>query len=84
MTEPVASTISRVGGPSRSWSEELVRLGRGDTYWHVTVRDGAFHGAEGAPTAGPPPYDVYEVRPATAYAFGTEEPARSTRWRFGG
>ena len=26
--------------------------------WPVTVRDGAFY-ADGAPTAGPPPYEVY-------------------------
>ena len=50
--------------------------------WHVAVRGGAFQGAEGAPTAGPPPYAVYEVRPTSAFAFGTVEPARSTRWRF--
>jgi hypothetical protein len=41
--------------------------------WHVAVRKGAFHNTEGAPTAGPPPYDVYEVVPATAFAFGTDE-----------
>lgn len=38
----------------------------------------------GAPTAGHPPYRVYELTPAVAYAFGTgsnlEE--RSTRYRF--
>jgi nitroimidazol reductase NimA-like FMN-containing flavoprotein (pyridoxamine 5'-phosphate oxidase superfamily) len=52
--------------------------------WHVTVRDGAFHDAEGAPTAGPPPFDVYQVTPTTAFAFGTEDETinASTRWRF--
>ena len=50
--------------------------------WHVTVRDAAFHDAEGAPTAGPPPYDVYEVIPTTAYGFGTDESLSPTRWRF--
>ena len=52
--------------------------------WDVTVRDGAFH-ADGAPTAGPPPYEVYELRPVVAYGFGTEDDRygpRSTRWRF--
>ena len=57
------------------------------TYCHVTVRDGAFHDgafhdAEGAPTAGPPPYDVYEVIPTTAFGFGTDESFSPTRWRF--
>src|SRR6266487_2038767 len=32
--------------------------------WHVTVREGAFHDTQGAPTAGPPPYQVYRVGPA--------------------
>jgi hypothetical protein len=51
--------------------------------WHVTVRDGAFHDTEGAPTAGPPPYDVYEVTPTTAFGFGTDESFSPTRWDFG-
>lgn len=50
--------------------------------WHVAVRDGAFHDTRGAPTAGPPPYEVYEVVPATAFAFGTDESFRPTRWAF--
>jgi nitroimidazol reductase NimA-like FMN-containing flavoprotein (pyridoxamine 5'-phosphate oxidase superfamily) len=51
--------------------------------WHVTVRDGAFHDTEGAPTAGPPPYDVYEVTPTAAFGLGTDETVVPTRWRFG-
>jgi hypothetical protein len=51
--------------------------------WHVTVRDGAFHATGGASTAGPPPYDVYEVRPTTAFSFGTDGTFHPTRWRFG-
>jgi nitroimidazol reductase NimA-like FMN-containing flavoprotein (pyridoxamine 5'-phosphate oxidase superfamily) len=51
--------------------------------WHVTIRDGAFHDTEGAPTAGPPPYDVYEAAPTTAFGFGIDETFVSTRWRFG-
>ena len=50
--------------------------------WHVTVRDGAFQDVEGAPTAGPPPYDVYEVSPTVAFGFGTDETLIPTRWRF--
>ncbi len=51
--------------------------------WRVTVRDGALHDAEGAPTAGPPPYDVYAVAARTAYGFGTDGTFAPTRWRFG-
>lgn len=49
--------------------------------WQVTVRDGGFW-AEGAPTAGPPPYDVYGVTPTAAFGFGTDETFGATRWRF--
>jgi hypothetical protein len=47
------------------------------------VRDGAFHDTEVAPTADPPPYDVYEVIPKTAFGFGTDESFSPTRWDFG-
>jgi PPOX class probable F420-dependent enzyme len=49
--------------------------------WQVTVRNGAFY-ADGAPTAGPPPYEVYEVTPTTIFGFGTDESFGATRWRF--
>lgn len=52
-----------------------------DYGWIVAVRDGALW-ADGAPTAGPPPYEVHRIRPTVAHAFGTDEAtaARSTRW----
>jgi uncharacterized pyridoxamine 5'-phosphate oxidase family protein len=51
--------------------------------WHVTVRDGAFHhDVGGAPTAGPPPYEVYAVVPTTAFVFGLDETVSPTRWVF--
>lgn len=52
--------------------------------WHVTVRNGAFHDAAGAPTAGVPPYSVFAIKPAKAFALGTDEQtmALSTRWQF--
>jgi hypothetical protein len=51
--------------------------------WPVTVRDGAFH-AEGAPTAGPPPYEVYMVTSVVVFGSGTDDTfaSRSPRWRF--
>lgn len=33
-----------------------------------------------APSAGPPPWDLYEVTPARVYAFGTAEPYGATRF----
>jgi PPOX class probable F420-dependent enzyme len=35
-----------------------------------------------APSAGPPPWFVYRLTPATATAVGTVEPGGATRWRF--
>jgi hypothetical protein len=35
-----------------------------------------------APSAGPPPWDVYEFTPETVFALGTSEPSGATRWRF--
>ena len=50
--------------------------------WPVTVRDGAVY-ADGAPTAGPPPYEVHKFIPTTAFGIPTEEATFSpTRWRF--
>jgi PPOX class probable F420-dependent enzyme len=50
--------------------------------WHPTVRDGAFYAEYSAPSAGPPPWEVYEVTPATIFALGTAELYGATRWRF--
>ncbi|HEX9990601.1 MAG TPA: pyridoxamine 5'-phosphate oxidase family protein [Chloroflexia bacterium] len=52
--------------------------------WPATVRDGAFDAPYSAPTTGPAPYDVYEMTPTIAFAFGTTEETvnRSTRYRF--
>jgi nitroimidazol reductase NimA-like FMN-containing flavoprotein (pyridoxamine 5'-phosphate oxidase superfamily) len=49
--------------------------------WRVKVRDGAFYG-DGAPTAGPPPYGVYEVTPTVVFAFCKDGSISPTRWRF--
>jgi hypothetical protein len=35
-----------------------------------------------APSAGPPPWYVYRLRPRSATALATEEPGGATRWRF--
>ena len=52
--------------------------------WPVEVRDGAFEAPYGAPTAGPPPYLVYEITPVQVFGFGTSDALgpRTTRWRF--
>lgn len=74
-----------------SWVEDRAELQHvGDAYrekygWPVTVTtDGAFDAPYGAPTAGPPPYRLYQLTLTVAYAFGTENQLgeRSTRYRF--
>lgn len=50
--------------------------------WKPTVEDGAFTHEYSAPSAGPPPWYVYEVKPKTVYGFATAEPHGATRWRF--
>ncbi len=49
--------------------------------WGPEVRDGAFWHEFSAPSAGPPPWDVYEVPPKTIYGLSTGEPHGATRWR---
>jgi Pyridoxamine 5'-phosphate oxidase len=73
-----------------AWIDDRQRLRRiGQAYqdkyaWPVTVAGNAFNAPYGAPTAGQPPYRVYELTPAVAYAFGTDNDLgeRSTRFRF--
>jgi hypothetical protein len=50
--------------------------------WKPTVRDRAFYAEYSAPSAGPPPWEVYEVIPVTIFGLGTAEPYGATRWSF--
>jgi Pyridoxamine 5'-phosphate oxidase len=50
--------------------------------WEPTVRDGALYAEYRAPSAGPPPWHVYEVTPKTVFALGAAEPFGATRFRF--
>jgi len=49
--------------------------------WEPTVRDGAFYHEFSAPSAGPPPWYVYEFTPKTVFGLATAEPYGATRWR---
>jgi nitroimidazol reductase NimA-like FMN-containing flavoprotein (pyridoxamine 5'-phosphate oxidase superfamily) len=75
-----------VEGTAAKVSDEatLQRLAR--TYaangWEPTVRDGTFHADFSAPSAGPPPWDLYEFTPTTIFGVATAEPNGATRWRF--
>ena len=53
-----------------------------DQGWPATVKDGAFTYDYSAPSAGPPPWDLYVVAPTTVFGVLTSEPGGATRWRF--
>ncbi|MGA7673333.1 MAG: pyridoxamine 5'-phosphate oxidase family protein [Nitrolancea sp.] len=50
--------------------------------WPAEVSDGAFTTPYSAPSAGPPPWDLYAMTPVTAFMVATAEPHGATRWRF--
>jgi len=50
--------------------------------WEPTVVKGGLTANYSAPSAGPPPWQVYEVKPETIFALGTSEPYGATRWNF--
>ena len=50
--------------------------------WPATVKDGAFTAPYSAPSAGPPPWYLYEFIPTTAFGVATGEPHGAMRWRF--
>jgi nitroimidazol reductase NimA-like FMN-containing flavoprotein (pyridoxamine 5'-phosphate oxidase superfamily) len=60
---------------------ELERIAKLYSDWGPQVRDGAFWHEFSAPSAGPPPWDVYEISPTTVFAVATAEPNGATRWR---
>ena len=65
-----AATLERVAQRAR------------DGGWPASVKDGALTAEYSAPSAGPPPWDVYEMIPKTAFGVATKEPHGATRWRF--
>lgn len=50
--------------------------------WPATVEGEAFTAPYSAPSAGPPPWDLYEFTPGTAFGVAGAEPHGATRWRF--
>jgi len=50
--------------------------------WPATVKDGALTAPFSAPSAGPPPWYLYEFTPRTAFGVASAEPFGATRWRF--
>ena len=53
--------------------QKLQRIAKLYHQWGPEARDGAFWHDYSAPSAGPPPWYVYEIVPATVFAFGASE-----------
>jgi hypothetical protein len=64
--------------------EKVAEAYRAKYGWPVTVTEGGFDAPYGAPTAGPPPYQPFEITPAAVFGFGTarEFAGRATRFAF--
>ena len=84
MPPSTAAALLSVTRSARPSSATLARVAAdyAEAGWAPTVRDGALYHEYSAPSAGPPPWQAYELTPATIYAFGTAEPFGATRWRF--
>ena len=50
--------------------------------WPVSVSGTALPAEYSAPSAGPPPWNLYVLRPSTAFGVATADPSGATRWRF--
>ena len=89
-----AGTISvRLAGIDLCFEGEAHRVTDGETLeaiaaiyrdvgWPAQVEGDAFTAPFNAPSAGPPPYNVYRFVFHTVFGVATEEPHGATRWRF--
>lgn len=50
--------------------------------WPATIEGDALTAPFSAPSAGPPPWQLYRLRLGTVYGVAGEEPHGATRWRF--
>jgi hypothetical protein len=50
--------------------------------WPASVSGAALTAEYMAPSGGPPPWNLYVVRPSTVFGVGTVNPSGATRWRF--
>jgi len=50
--------------------------------WPATVKDGALTAEYSAPSAGPPPWEVYVLKARVAYGVAYKEPFGAMRWQF--
>jgi nitroimidazol reductase NimA-like FMN-containing flavoprotein (pyridoxamine 5'-phosphate oxidase superfamily) len=75
-----------IQGPARRIVDALHLRRIADAFkkqgWEPTVVKGGLTAEYSAPSAGPPPWNVYEVKPETIFALATSEPYGATRWSF--
>ena len=64
------------------WTLRRLAKRYADQGWPAMVKDGAFTYEYSAPSAGPPPWDLYAVTPRTVFGVLTSAPGGATRWRF--
>ena len=50
--------------------------------WPATVEGEAFTHEYSAPSAEPPPWNLYAIEPVTVYGVLASDPGGATRWRF--
>jgi len=53
-----------------------------DQGWPAMVKEEALTAPYSAPSAGPPPWYLYALKPKVAFGVATAEPHGATRWRF--
>jgi nitroimidazol reductase NimA-like FMN-containing flavoprotein (pyridoxamine 5'-phosphate oxidase superfamily) len=57
--------------------ERYVKLG-----WPATTNDGLIEAPYSAPSAGPSPWNLYELEPTSAVGVASEDPQGASRWTF--
>ena len=84
VAQRASTSSSRAQAAKVTDDETLKRLAKryGDSGWPARVEDGAFTYDYSAPSAGPPPWDLYAITPTTVFGVLGEEPGGATRWRF--
>lgn len=75
----VEGSAARVTDPA---TLERVAKEYRDQGWEAEVDGDAFTAPYSAPSAGPPPWYLYEITPTTAFGVASAEPHGATRWRF--
>jgi hypothetical protein len=90
---PAATMFARLEGIDLVFEGEAVRVTDAPTLeraaalyreggWPATVEGEAFTAPFSAPSAGPPPWQLYRLAYHTVFAVASAEPHGATRWRF--